>query len=87
VRDANFLQFILQQFQKVNNNAATPPKDLSTVLVRKCPRAESPEDELDADEPLAPNTMEREQIEWKRRENVLAAKSRRRKLRVSAGEC
>jgi len=84
VRDANFLQFILQQFQKVNNNAATSPKDLSTVLVRKRPRAE---DELDADEPLAPNTTEREQIEWKRRENVLAARSRGRKLRVSAGEC
>jgi len=43
----------------------TSSKYLSTILAGKRPRAEvlEEEDELDADEPLAPNTTEREQIE------------------------
>jgi len=56
---------------------ATSSKYLSTILAGKRPKAEAleeEEDELDADEPLAPNTMEREQVEWKRRKNVLAAR-------------
>ena len=67
--------------------SATSPKgrsSVSTVLTGKRPRAEAleeEEDELDAEEPLAPNMTESEQIEWKRRKNVLAArKSRKRKL-------
>jgi hypothetical protein len=39
------------------------------------------DDDDELDEPLKPNATEREQIEWKRRQNTLAArKSRKRKL-------
>ena len=75
------------QPRKYTGPSATSPKDLSsvsTVLTGKRPRAEAleeEEDELDADEPLAPDMTESEQIEWKRRKNVLAARrSRKRKL-------
>ena len=75
------------QPRKYTGPSATSPKDLfsvSTVLTGKRPRAEALEEEeveLDADEPLAPNMTESEQIEWKRRKNVLAARrSRKRKL-------
>lgn len=72
------------QPRKYAGPSAASPKNLSsvsTVLAGKRPRAEALEEEEDEDEPLAPNTTEREQIEWKRRGNVLAARrSRKRKL-------
>jgi len=55
---------------------------MPAVFARKRARqqlADGEEDELN--EPLKPNATETEQIEWKRRQNTLAArKSRRRKL-------
>jgi len=72
------------QRRKYAGPPATSSKYLSTILAGKRPRGEALEeekDEPDADEPLAPNTTEREQVEWKRRKNVLAARrSRGRKL-------
>ena len=68
------------QPRKYTGPSATSPKDLSsvsTVLTGKRPRADALEEEevkLDADEPLASNMTESEQIEWKRRKTVLAAR-------------
>ncbi|KXN85019.1 Cross-pathway control protein 1 [Leucoagaricus sp. SymC.cos] len=62
--------------------SATSKKDMPAVFARKRARQQmldGEEDELD--EPLKPNASELEQIEWKRRQNTLAArKSRKRKL-------
>lgn len=66
--------------------SATSRKEVPAVFARKRSRStafgDAEEDELDeAQEPLAPTATEREQIEWKRRQNTLAArKSRKRKL-------
>lgn len=65
--------------------SVTSRKDVPTTFSRKRPRsqllAEGEEDELDPQESLAPNATDRERIEWKRRQNTLAArKSRKRKL-------
>ncbi|KAF5348500.1 hypothetical protein D9756_009640 [Leucocoprinus leucothites] len=63
--------------------SATSKKDLPAVFARKRARQQmldGEEDELEC-EPLKPNATELEQIEWKRRQNTLAArKSRKRKL-------
>lgn len=60
--------------------SATSKKDVPAVFQRKRQRSEM-EDEQDELEPLPPNATEREQIEYKRRQNTLAArKSRKRKL-------
>ncbi|KAF9445379.1 hypothetical protein P691DRAFT_272372 [Macrolepiota fuliginosa MF-IS2] len=63
--------------------SATSRKELPAVFARKRARnqmLDGEEDELE--EPLKPNATELEQIEWKRRQNTLAArKSRQRKLR------
>lgn len=63
--------------------SATSRKEMPAVFARKRVRQQmldGEEDEL-AEEPLKPNATELEQIEWKRRQNTLAArKSRKRKL-------
>lgn len=60
--------------------SATSRKEVPAVFQRKRQRSEM-EDEQDELEPLPPNATEREQIEYKRRQNTLAArKSRKRKL-------
>lgn len=63
--------------------SATSRKELPAVFARKRTRhqmLEGEEDELE-EAPLKPNATELEQIEWKRRQNTLAArKSRKRKL-------
>jgi len=60
--------------------SVTSKKDVPAVFQRKRQRSEM-EDEQDELEPLPPNATEREQIEYKRRQNTLAArKSRKRKL-------
>jgi len=62
--------------------STTSRKELPAVFARKRTRhqmLDGEEDELE--EPLKPNATELEQIEWKRRQNTLAArKSRKRKL-------
>jgi len=62
--------------------SATSRKAVPAVFLRKRQRAEMGDDEEDELlEPLPPNATEREQIEFKRRQNTLAArKSRKRKL-------
>ncbi|TFK34227.1 hypothetical protein BDQ12DRAFT_567877, partial [Crucibulum laeve] len=63
--------------------SATSRKEVPAVFARKRGRSAAfgeEDDELE-EEPLAPNATEKEQIEWKRRQNTLAArKSRKRKL-------
>lgn len=70
------------QPRKYATPSATSRKEMPAVFARKRARqqlADGEEDELN--EPLKPNATETEQIEWKRRQNTLAArKSRRRKL-------
>lgn len=73
------------QPRKYVTPSATSRKELPAVFARKRARSQAlgdEEDELDADhQPPGPNASEREQIEWKRRQNTLAArKSRKRKL-------
>ncbi|EEB95062.1 hypothetical protein MPER_06026, partial [Moniliophthora perniciosa FA553] len=62
--------------------SATSRKDVPAVFARKRNREQAQlEDEQDELEPLPPNATEKQQIEWKRRQNTLAArKSRKRKL-------
>jgi len=65
--------------------SATSRKELPAVFAKKRARSQAfadEDDELRDDQhPLPPNATEKEQIEWKRRQNTLAArKSRQRKL-------
>ncbi|KAL0961469.1 hypothetical protein HGRIS_006413 [Hohenbuehelia grisea] len=64
--------------------SATSRKEVPAVFARKRARSQAfgdEEDELANEEGPGPNATEREQIEWKRRQNTLAArKSRKRKL-------
>jgi len=62
--------------------SATSRKALPAVFAKKRARSQAfAEEEEEAEEPLHPNATELEQIEWKRRQNTLAArKSRKRKL-------
>ncbi|KAF8625612.1 hypothetical protein AX17_006798 [Amanita inopinata Kibby_2008] len=61
--------------------SVTSKKDIPAVFLKKRQRAELDEEEDELLEPLPPNATEREQIEYKRRQNTLAArKSRKRKL-------
>lgn len=78
------------QPRKYTTPSATSRKDLPAVFARKRARSQAFGDEADGDDdelarheasPPGPNATEREQIEWKRRQNTLAArKSRKRKL-------
>ncbi|KAJ7575552.1 hypothetical protein C8J56DRAFT_974856 [Mycena floridula] len=62
--------------------SATSRKEVPAVFAKKRSKSMAFGDEEDElDEPLAANATEKEQIEWKRRQNTLAArKSRKRKL-------
>lgn len=61
--------------------SATSRKEIPAVFLKKRQRAEMGDEEDELLEPLPPNATEREQIEYKRRQNTLAArKSRKRKL-------
>lgn len=61
--------------------SATSRKEIPSVFLKKRQRVEYADEEDELLEPLAPNATEREQIEYKRRQNTLAArKSRKRKL-------
>jgi hypothetical protein len=71
------------QPRKYATPSSTSRKELPAVFARKRARSQAFGDEDDElpEEPLPPNATEREQIEWKRRQNTLAArKSRKRKL-------
>jgi hypothetical protein len=71
------------QPRKYMSPSATSRKDLPAIFARKRSRSQAFEgdDELAEEEQLGPNATEKEQIEWKRRQNTLAArKSRKRKL-------
>ncbi|EDR12074.1 uncharacterized protein LACBIDRAFT_293242 [Laccaria bicolor S238N-H82] len=70
------------QPRKYISPSATSRKELPAIFARKRSRSTAFEgdDELAEEEP-GPNATEKEQIEWKRRQNTLAArKSRKRKL-------
>jgi len=61
--------------------SATSRKEVPAVFLKKRPRVEMGDEEDELLEPLPANATEREQIEYKRRQNTLAArKSRKRKL-------
>jgi len=71
------------QPRKYATPSATSRKELPAVFAKKRARSHAfGEDDDDLlEEPLPPNATEKEQIEWKRRQNTLAArKSRKRKL-------
>lgn len=71
------------QPRKYTLPSATSRKELPAVFAKKRSRSQAFAEEEDeqAEEPLPPNATEKEQIEWKRRQNTLAArKSRKRKL-------
>ena len=70
------------QLRKYITPSATSRKEMPAVFARKRARQQLLQGEEDEfDESLKPNATETEQIEWKRRQNTLAArKSRRRKL-------
>ena len=72
------------QPRKYVTPSATSRKELPAVFARKRARSTAfgeEEDELEGEKPPGPNATEREQIEWKRRQNTIAArKSRKRKL-------
>jgi hypothetical protein len=70
------------QPRKYTTPSATSRKDVPAVFAKKRARLQAFGDEDDEpEEPLPPNATEKEQIEWKRRQNTLAArKSRKRKL-------
>ncbi|KAF6754920.1 hypothetical protein DFP72DRAFT_898027 [Ephemerocybe angulata] len=72
------------QPRKYVTPSATSRKELPAVFARKRARSQAlgdEEDELDNEHAPGPNATEKEQIEWKRRQNTLAArKSRKRKL-------
>lgn len=71
------------QQRKYITPSATSRKDIPAAFAKKRARSQAfgdEEDELE-EAPLGPNATEKEQIEWKRRQNTLAArKSRKRKL-------
>jgi hypothetical protein len=72
------------QPRKYLTPSATSRKEVPAVFAKKRTRSAAfgadEEDELE-EGPLPPNATEKEQIEWKRRQNTLAArKSRKRKL-------
>lgn len=61
--------------------SATSRKEIPSVFLKKRQRVEYADEEDELLEALPPNATEREQIEYKRRQNTLAArKSRKRKL-------
>jgi len=63
--------------------SATSRKEIPALFAKKRSRSEAFEDEQDelVEEPLPSNATDKEQIEWKRRQNTLAARrSRKRKL-------
>jgi hypothetical protein len=71
------------QSRKYTTPSATSRKELPAIFARKRIHSEAFEGVDDEDElaALPPNATEKEQIEWKRRQNTLAArKSRKRKL-------
>jgi hypothetical protein len=71
------------QPRKYTTPSATSRKELPAVFAKKRARSQAFGDDEDEvpEEPLPPNATEKEQIEWKRRQNTLAArKSRKRKL-------
>jgi hypothetical protein len=71
------------QPRKYSAPSATSRKELPAVFAKKRARSQALGDDEDMlpEEPLPPNATEKEQIEWKRRQNTLAArKSRKRKL-------
>ncbi|EAU86412.1 hypothetical protein CC1G_05406 [Coprinopsis cinerea okayama7 len=71
------------QPRKYATPSATSRKELPAVFARKRARSQAFDEEEDElqEAPPGPNATEREQIEWKRRQNTLAArKSRKRKL-------
>jgi hypothetical protein len=71
------------QPRKYVTPSATSRKEVPAIFAKKRSRSQALGDEEDelVEEPLAPNATEKEQIEWKRRQNTLAArKSRKRKL-------
>jgi hypothetical protein len=71
------------QPRKYTTPSSTSRKELPAVFARKRSRSQALGDDDDelGEEPLPPNATEKEQIEWKRRQNTLAArKSRKRKL-------
>lgn len=68
--------------------SATSRKEVPAVFARKRTREQAQLDDVEPDElePLPPNATEKQQIEWKRRQNTLAArKSRKRKLEYQQG--
>jgi len=71
------------QPRKYATASSTSRKELPAVFAKKRARSQAFADEDDelGDDLLPPNATEKEQIEWKRRQNTLAArKSRKRKL-------
>jgi hypothetical protein len=71
------------QPRKYATPSATSRKELPAVFAKKRARSHAfgEDDDETPEEPLPPNATEKEQIEWKRRQNTLAArKSRKRKL-------
>ncbi|KIY49772.1 hypothetical protein FISHEDRAFT_12872, partial [Fistulina hepatica ATCC 64428] len=71
------------QPRKYASPSATSRKELPAVFAKKRARSQAFGEECvdDSDPQPPPNATEREQIEWKRRQNTLAArKSRKRKL-------
>jgi hypothetical protein len=70
------------QARKYTTPSATSRKDVPAVFAKKRARLQAfGDDDDEHEEPLPPNATEKEQIEWKRRQNTLAArKSRKRKL-------
>ena len=69
------------QARHYSTASATSRKEIPSVFLKKRQRVEYADEEDELMEPLPPNATEREQIEYKRRQNTLAArKSRKRKL-------
>jgi len=71
------------QPRKYTMPSVTSRKELPAVFAKKRSRTQAfgDDDDEQPEDPLPPNATEKEQIEWKRRQNTLAArKSRKRKL-------
>jgi len=71
------------QPRKYTTPSVTSRKELPAIFAKKRARtvAFGDDDDDAIEQPLPPNATEKEQIEWKRRQNTLAArKSRKRKL-------
>ncbi|KAJ8523216.1 hypothetical protein ONZ45_g341 [Pleurotus djamor] len=69
------------QARKYTAPSATSRKEMPVTFARKRARAQAFGEEEQLEEAPGPNATEKEQIEWKRRQNTLAArKSRKRKL-------